>query len=294
MLISNSSSRGIAYTQTGASLCIDFNSSTGSPGTDQLFTVNKTDGTIVFVGSVSYEADVCIPIPREEELEISIYSSCFQLIGTYSYAGTSDDVGEVVINVDPHPSAIIIEGRLLDCAGQEYAYPVEIIYSTDRSQDILGTFSTTFQIDLDPCFSHDVLYVIARDTARNITGSAEVYTNSSTDNTQSIDIILCDLTGVFLLDDTAFDNVVGRNNKEETLIIVTTDDERSILIGIDGFSEGTFTGRLFDLMGNVCEGDVTISKYGDISDTIEGTYEMPTNDLGCPGYTGSFQAIREK
>ena len=287
----------IAYTQSGTELCIDFNTTTSGAANDHLFTVSKTDGTIVFLGGVNYEAPTCIPIPLDEHLEIRVYNYCFQLLGSFPYEGTNAESANLTIDINSE-GTVVIEGKVLGCDGLPYGSPVEIIYSTDRSQDNLGTFTNIFEISLDPCFAHDILYIIARDDQKDIIGASEVNLLNLSSSRISTNITLCGnqlSDGSLTLDGITYDNAVARKNKDETLIIVQTDKEPAILIGIDGFEVGTFTARLLDQKGNICEGTATITQYGEVGETIEGTISTPMNDsIACPGYEASFKAVREK
>ncbi len=288
----------IATIRSSADLCISFSDLTAESTSRErgdLFLISETDGAIVHAGVIDYEHEVCIPIPQETQLEIRAYNNCFSEIGAWRYAGTAESTDQLSIEIEARPTMINLSG-LIDPCTDETGHYVDIYYSTELSQDYWGRTDLRFDIALDACYTSEILYITAVDSFSNITRSVTVDLNelSSLDN---IVIDLCSLStgsGYIEYNGRSYENVIARAQPEETLIIHNEQTGNGLLLGFDGHTTGTFEGRLFGQSGEICEGQVTITKYGDIGDTIEGTYEMPANELGCEGATGSFVALREK
>ena len=261
-----------------------------------LYTLTKTDGTIVKVGSIKLNDQECLFTESDVQLELRVYSSCFKEVYVQTI-NPSQVSGTDLINLEIDNQAIVITGQIKNCNREIISDSVQIVYSTELSQDMLGLIQEDFTINLDACFTSEFLFVSALREGM-VQGTAEVEVVAG-QTEYTIDLLLCNTapnSGTLVLDDQVFGDVIARQNPEETLIIAGDKNEPQILLAFDGFGVGSFEARLIDNRANFCDGTVEVTEYGEIGDVITGTYTSNSDDTSgnCAYRTGSFTAVREK
>ena len=290
---------GIGTQKKSSTLCLSFLSDTVR--VNDVFTISKTNGSIVYFGGVNYESESCFPVPEGDNLEVRVFNSCLIEIAAASVDAVIGDMASATIVVDPSGvQGYTIIGEVVDCDITLLEDEVKVYYSTDLSIDSLGTFLGNFEIALDPCFQPQDIFIGIEHKVGNMSYTfGEVVVISPSQTEYNIQIVACQDVmpedGHLTINGVTFNNVIGRQNPQETLII-TKDQIPEIIIGIDGFENGTFPARVINFQGNIfCEGTAEITHYGEIGDFIEGTINIPAMEsLGCEALTGDFIAKREK
>ncbi len=277
--------------------CYEFTGDQSEISNALLYTLSKTDGTVVKVGSVKLSDTECIFLEVDSQLELKVYSGCFKEL--YSQTITPSQVsGTDIIGLEIVDKPIIITGSIVNCDREVISDSVEIVYSTELSQDVLGIVQEDFTINLDPCFNAEFLFVSAlKEGIVQATAEVDIIAEVTE---YSVNLILCqsatDTESILSLDDIVFSGAVARRNPEETIIIAGDASEPSVILAFDGFSEGVFSARVIDNAANFCEGEVEITQYGDVGELIVGTYTSVSQEPAetCPFEKGSFSVVREK
>ncbi len=287
----------VATTEESTELCIDFNLNMGPANEDNIFIISKSDGSVIHIGGVDYNSDVCLLIPIEQPFIIEVFTSC--LVSTYKrgFEGSALEGEQVVVTIESEPMGYVINGNVSDCFENPLSQEVDLYYNTELSQDFYGKVTDDFTITLDPCFESEYFFVSAVDPISGAVANVEVAIVPDILE-YSVGLTFCDyssdIASEFRIGDTYYgEEIIGRQNPQETVIIAEENSATPIILGIDGFDTGTFSARLLDNRGNGCEGTATITTYGEVGELIEGTFIMDESAM-CPGYTGSFIAIREK
>lgn len=292
---------GVGIQKKASTLCIEFVADT--PGEDELFTVNTTNGSVVYLGHVTYDAPICFPVPEGDQLEVRVVSSCFIEITTASLppASSGDNRATVQIPASAH-IGYTIRGEVLDCDFTPFMDDVTIYYHTDLSSDSIENVVGAFEISLDPCFVPQDLLVVASHRAGNITYTftpSGLVPIDPSKREYDIQIVACQDVipedGVLTIDGITYFNAIVRQNPQETVIIANNGTDE-IILGIDGLSEGQYPARVIHSRSNAfCEGQAEITHYGNVGDIVSGTLEIEENtQLGCSQMSGTFRAIREK
>ena len=289
---------GIGSSQIATDLCITF--ITEIPENGHYFTISNPKGRVIQSGAVNYNEEICFLAPMDEELEVRVFSECFlPIFGTAIFSSPGEPNLTIEVLRDG-TQGYLIEIEVVDCDITHFQDSVTVYYSTELSIDSLGRGIGTFDLSLDECFLPQTVSIIVQqdlgNTTYTFTEQVDIVPGQSQYNIQ---VVACQDVmpeeGQLTINGITFFNVVGRKNPQETLIIASEGDEE-VIIGFDGFEEGTFPGRVVSFGTNVfCEGKVTVDFYGEVGDYIRGTFSIPEDaSLACEPIEGEFIAFREK
>lgn len=269
-------------------LCINFFNESGSPLYYGNFCVEAA-GWGTGSGEIYYDNTVCDLAPSGVELTLIMKDDCGEPYHVESLGSFMEGEAEVDVTVTSEPvnTVVTIEGTIQDCNGDPVTdglVSVETYYGIFSDYLIAGdgTYSVSFNI-CDPSLNEVVLQGTDLNGLRQsdpITVVLDDPDNVYEENISACENQLDPSMVLIFASGTAVDveNCTARVTPKE--ILITSDDSANntigYIIGVEGFSEGTFEANLLtptlNLYGDEHDFNVEITEYGDVGGKIVGKF----------------------
>lgn len=290
--------------QDAIDVCFDVKTPEGQAASSlQYFVLSWSYSNPFFANGITdIDGGFCIKVPEGEELAVVILDDCGVDLYEETLTITSGNTDREII-INSLPSETIFSGTITRCDGSE----VQDGYLSMKigSNQVLvsidgGAYSYTNYCSFD---ESDEIEVLAVDKS-DLSSSSFSIANVSGQQNYVNDITLCEQLETFMNfkneatgDEFVLTNCEALKNPTETLIVGTdpTNSSESILLGIEGFTEGTFGTSLFGPDNSTAlpaTFSATITKYQGVGGYIEGTF-TGNNDNG-EAILGQFRAERTK
>ncbi len=279
--------------------CMEVLDNDGNPLEGLSVSVKSLNGFGCATGYTNSLGYLCGTVPENTELEIFINtgnSNCngpihSEVVGPYT-SNDSPVFEQIIINASNAILTSSFSGVITDCAGNVVPDAiVQFNYDNNTVTTITNANGEYDQeiIHCDPIENLEV-YAVSIDLAldgqsnvANVTGGNYMVNVDLCNDFIDSNILFSDPSTTILLSP-----VVAKVKPFETILVI--DDQGQQVLGMDCMGVGSCTGTFLGNLG-MLELDITITKFGNIGDSIEGTF-MATDVQTNQTYTGSFVSER--
>ena len=245
----------------------------------------------------------CGKVLKDAPLNLRIFDACGNVAGELVIGPFSAPNNRIQVIIVLNSAELVgIKGQVMNCSNQPIS-GASIYISTQNERIALqtnpgGRYSTSVLV----CQSSQEVMIDAFDKV-NLLKSDTMFTVNPGDPDHDVDFTLCDNVDEFLsvtidgVQQVLVFDVKAIAGRTETVVLGReTQNWNTELLGINGFSVGSFTGNYRGSGNNVFVDtnavNFVIDEYGDIGEFVGGSFSA--TGIQGENVTGSFRALRTR